>query len=85
MLNTTRMKSQSSKRIAQVKKQLRDILISKGIADEQEIQNRIEDYLNPKRDLLLEVDPIKDRVYPDLDGMLRSMKEIVRRSRENEK
>ncbi|MCU0354775.1 MAG: hypothetical protein MUD08_13715 [Cytophagales bacterium] len=79
------MKSQSSKRIAQVKKQLRDILISKGIADEQEIQNRIEDYLNPKRDLLLEVDPIKDRVYPDLDGMLRSMKEIVRRSRENEK
>ncbi len=85
MLNTKPMKSQSSKRIAQVKKQLRDILISKGIADEQEIQNRIEDYLNPKRDLLLEVDPIKDRVYPDLDGMLRSMKEIVRRSRENEK
>jgi hypothetical protein len=79
------MKSQSSQRIAQVKKQLRDILISKGIADEQEIQNRIEDYLNPKRDLLLEVDPIKDRVYPDSDGMLRSIKEIVKRSQQKDK
>ena len=70
---------------AQAEKRLRDFLISKGVTDEQEITDRIADYLNPQKDLLLQVDPIKDRVYPDSDGRLRSMKEIVKRSRESEK
>ncbi len=54
----------------QLKKKLRDTLISKGITDEKEIEVRIESLLNPKRDLLKYAKP-ENRVYPTEYGFMR--------------
>jgi hypothetical protein len=54
----------------QLRKKLRDTLISKGITDEKEIEVRIESLLNPERDLLKYAKP-ENRVYPTQYGFMR--------------
>ncbi len=54
----------------QLKKKLRDTLISKGLTDEKEIEVRIESLLNPERDLLKYAKP-ENRVYPTEYGFMR--------------
>jgi hypothetical protein len=55
----------------QLKKKLRDILISEGITDESELNRKIEAYLaEPRRDLLKYARP-ENRVYPTEYGFMR--------------
>ena len=67
----------------ELKRKWRDLLIARGITDEKEIAQRLEDMLNPRRDLLDHVKP-GSRVYPTEDGFL-TMKQIVEKTKKKPK